>query len=164
MSLTYKTINRATFPVYLLPSDNYHIQDGLVYIDNALIDDRNMPGKTLGLRRLQTPQQGLRKLPRAVNDLTGVLKQHTKHFIDSNGAIFTYEKTVNCSLRYKRIKKVERKNVASLLWVEGIRAPFTIPRPPSDGRGWAGVLYLKGNPWKLYEYSTEHKKDTRRKV
>ena len=63
-----------------------------------------------------------------------------------------------------KIKKVERKSYATLIWVKGHNAPFTVPRPPEDGNTWAGVLHLYGIPWMLYEYSDEKLKDTRRKV
>ena len=164
MIITYKDIPKVRFPVYALPSSNWMTVDGLVYVDNGLIDDRNMPGDSLGLRRLQTPQPGLRVLNRSVPNLVGILKRYPSCFIDSNGKLFMYVKTLSCKLKFLRIKKVERKEVASLLWVKGIKSPFTIPRPPEDGRLWAGILYMKGLPWLLYEYSTEPKKDGVRKV
>jgi hypothetical protein len=164
MIFTYKTADQITFPVFLLPSDNWHAQDGLVYVDNGLVDDLNMPGSTLGIRRLQTPQDGLLPLKRSVFNLIGILKQTGHHFIDSAGVMFTYEKTKHCSLKYYRIKKVERKTVASLLWVEGIKSPFTIPRPPDEGCIWAGILHLHDLPWMLYEYSKGKLPNTHRKV
>jgi len=164
MIVTYRTVNRLSFPVFLLPSDNWDIQDGLVYIENGLLDDRNMPGDTLGIRRLQTPQKGLWKLSKAVDTLAGIIKQRTHYFIDSKGILFTYEKTKYCRLKYYRVRKVERKIVASLLWVEGIKSPFTIPRPPKESSIWAGILHLDDVPWMLYEYSMEKHPNTRRKV
>ena len=53
--LNYKTISRVEFPVFVLPSDNWEKLDGLFFVDGELIDDKNMPGQTLGIRRLQTP-------------------------------------------------------------------------------------------------------------
>ena len=123
-----------------------------------------MKGKTLGRRRLQTPFKELFPLKAAVTDKTGLLK-HTKNiFIDNNGVPFLYEKTRSASLKYHKIRKVERKNSASVVWLKGINFPFKIPRPPSVDTTWAGVLYLSGIPWILYEYSEFQKSDTRRKV
>ena len=123
-----------------------------------------MPGDTLGVRRVQTPFTELLPLRRSQISHVGLLKQTKKNFIDSKGVPFTYEKTKFCNLKYYKIRKVELKEVASLLWVHSIRPPFTIPRPPEDGREWAGILHMGNTPWLLYEYSKVKLKDTKRKV
>jgi hypothetical protein len=69
-----------------------------------------------------------------------------------------------CTVKYFKIKRIERKEVATVLWVQGIPSPFTVPRPPEDGMIWAGILHYHGLPWLLYEYSETKKPDTRRKV
>ena len=123
-----------------------------------------MRGDSLGIRRLQTPHKNLLPLKRSLLNLTGVIKQNTSTFIDSNGFPFVYEKTIWCKLKYYKIRKVDLKEVASLLWVHGIKTPFTIPRPPKEDRSWAGILHMGNTPWLLYEYSKTKLKDTRRKV
>ena len=123
-----------------------------------------MPGGTLGIRRVQTPFTELLPLRRSLISHVGLLKQTKKNFIDSKGVPFTYEKTKFCKLKYYKIRKVELKEVASLLWVHSIRPPFTIPRPPEPEMLWAGVLFLREYPWIIYEYSETKKKDTRRKI
>ena len=77
---------------------------------------------------------------------------------------FIYEKTQFCKLKYYKIRRVEHREVASLLWVHKVTIPFTIPRPPYEGRSWAGILHQGDAPWMLYEYAEEKLKDTRRKV
>jgi hypothetical protein len=67
-------------------------------------------------------------------------------------------------LEYRKIRKFEKKTVASVLWLEDWRAGFTIPRPPAPEMLWAGVLLIKEYPWIIYEYSETKKKRTRRKV
>jgi hypothetical protein len=67
-------------------------------------------------------------------------------------------------LKYRKIRKIERKTVASVLWLEDWKAGFTIPRPPAPEMLWAGVLLIRGYPWVIYEYSETKKKDTNRKV
>ena len=164
MVITYKNLGYVAFPAFPLPSSDWEEQDGLLYLDNKLLDDKNMKGKTLGRRRLQTPFKELFPLKAAITDKIGLLK-HTKNiFIDNNGVPFLYEKTRSASLKYHKIRKVERKNSASVVWLKGINFPFKIPRPPSVDTTWAGVLYLSGIPWILYEYSEFQKSDTRRKV
>ena len=55
MVITYKDNDKITYPVYVLPSSNWTIADGLVTIDGLIVDDRNMEGESLGRRRLMTP-------------------------------------------------------------------------------------------------------------
>ena len=92
------------------------------------------------------------------------VEAYTQPVIDNEGIPFLYEKTHSSSLKYYKIRKVERKNSASVVWLKGINFPFKIPRPPNADTSWAGVLHLSGIPWILYEYSEFQKSDTRRKV
>ena len=150
--------------MYKIPHDNWSYSDGLLFLDDQLLDDKNMTGGTIGIRRVQTPFRDLFPLKKSLINHIGILKQTGNTFIDSQGDPFIYEKTLLCKLKYFKIRKVDRKGVASLLWVKGINFPFTIPRPPEDGRTWAGILHLHSIPWLLYEYSEVKLKDTRRKV
>ena len=164
MVITYRSSNKIKFPVYPLGSSNWDTSDGLVFIDNLIIDDRNMPGDTLGKRRLQTPHNGLYQLKRSIPSFVGVLKQDTNSFIDNEGALFIYEKTKFAALKYEKIEKIIKKNVVSLLFIQNCRTPFTIPRPPAEEIKYVGVLYLHEIPWMLYDYSETKLKDTKRKI
>ena len=164
MIITYRDVQHVTFPVYQIPSNNWTYSDGLLFVDDLLVDDTNQPGETLGLRRLQTPFRDIMRLNRALINHVGVIKQTNKTFIDSRGMPFIYEKTQFCKLKYYKIRRVEHREVASLLWVHKVTIPFTIPRPPYEGRSWAGILHQGDAPWMLYEYAEEKLKDTRRKV
>lgn len=164
MVITFRSIKKIEFPVYRLPSSNWEITDGLLFVDDKLADDKNMPGRTLGLRRLQTPFDKLLVLRHKLDTLAGIIKQPSPYFIDTLGRPFIYEKTQLCSLKYYKISKIEKKEVNAVLWVNGINFPFTIPRPPESGMLWAGILHFHGLPWILYEYSETKLKDTRRKV
>ena len=162
--ITFRSINTITFPVYIIGSDNWEEQDGLLFLDNKLLDDKNMPGKTLGIRRLQSPFKDLYPLKSSLGNLLGILKQTKNTFIDNEGIPFIYEKTESCSLRYYKIRKVERKESSSVLWLKDISFPFKIPRPPSGELTWAGVLHKNNIPWMIYEHSEHKKADTRRKA
>jgi hypothetical protein len=164
MVITYKKINNITFPVYILDSSNWHEEDGLLFVENRLLDDKNMSGDTLGRRRLQTPFRDLYPLKFSLGGLLGIIKQKKKTFVDSKGEPFIYEKTENFSLKYYKIRKIEQKERASVLWVKGLNLPFKIPRPPMNDLQWAGILHRRGIPWMLYEYSEMKLKDTIRKV
>ena len=47
------------FPIWVINSDNIWEQDGIVFIDEKVLDDRNQKGDTIGKRRLQTPLKNL---------------------------------------------------------------------------------------------------------
>lgn len=164
MVITFRTIKRVTFPVYKLDSSNWEFIDGLLFLNGRIVDDRNMPGNTLGKRRLQTPHKNLYRLHSKIDNLTGIVKQKTLCFVDSNGIPFTYEKTLSCKLKYYRIKEIDRKGTASLLRVYGSKKAFKIPRPPSEEMTWAGILNYHEMPWMLYEYASEKLEDTWRKI
>ena len=163
MIITYKDVPRVTFPVFKIPSNNWHREDGLLFVDDKIVDDCNMCGTSLGIRRMQTSHD-LMPLRRSLDTHVGIIKQKETTYIDNAGNAFIYEKTVWCKLKYYSIRKVEQKEVACVLYLNGVKAPFTIPRPPHSDMLWAGLLHLYDMPWLLYEYSETKVKDTRRKV
>lgn len=164
MVVNFKLIHKVRFPVYVLDSGNWDKSDGILFIDGQVVDDRNMPGDTLGIRRVQTPYKNMYRLRHQIDDFRGLLKSSSKHFIDSNGTPFIYDKQQFCKLKYYRIKNVVRRDEWSLLYLYGVKNPFVIPRPPAEGMLYAGVLHFHGLPWVLYEYAEESKKETRKKV
>ena len=111
-----------------------------------------------------TPHKKQYHLKEMVTTANGLMKQKTKYFIDNSGRPFIYEKIEFAKLKYLKIKKIDYKTKACLLWVHGCSFPFTIPRPPEPGYTWAGILHIRDNPWLLYEYAKEKLKDTRRKI
>jgi hypothetical protein len=165
MIVNYKTIDSIIeYPVFLLPSGNWDVQDGLLILEDLVVDDKNKEGRTLGARRMQTAHKDVMPLKKMLTSYNGILKQKTRCFIDNVGVPFIYEKTKFVQLKYIKIKKVQQKDIATLIWVKGANAPFTVPRPPEEGYTWAGVLHLHGLPWVLYEYSETKLKDTRKKI
>ena len=50
-------LNEIRWPIYVLHSDEVEIRDGLLFCDTQIVDDKNMKGDSLGLRRLQTPHK-----------------------------------------------------------------------------------------------------------
>jgi len=161
--VNYNNLTKITFPVYKIPNSNWELVDGLLFLDNSVLDDRNQKGKTLGIRRAQTSFE-LFPLKHSVSSLTGILKQNNKTFIDTKGTPFIYQKTRNSALKYYKIRKVEQKRVASVLWLKDIKSPFTVPRPPPLEMTWAGVLHVESWPWILYCYSKTYQKPSRRKI
>jgi hypothetical protein len=164
MVIQYNTISKIRFPVYIMPSGNWDRQDGLLFLEGQIIDDKNMSGDTLGIRRVQTPHKNLYPLKHQIENFRGLLKSKVNTFIDTNGFPFIYEKTEFCKLKYYRIQAVQQKDTASVLTLHGVKNRFVIPRPPATEMRYAGVLHYGKVPWILYEYSEELLKDTRRKV
>ena len=150
--------------MYPLPNSNWFRQDGVLFLDGQVVDERNMPGDTLGIRRLQCGRKDLLPLKRAVTSIPDLLQAKQKCFIDSRGKPFIYEKTLSSKLKCYRIARIDKKDTASVLWLNGVSFPFTIPRPPVDDLGWARVLHRGPSPWLLYDYVSRPTKDTYRRV
>ena len=142
MVITYKDNDKITYPVYVLPSSNWTIADGLVTIDGLIVDDRNMEGESLGRRRLMTPYDNLFSLKKLTNNLVGIIKSGRTNFIDSKGMLFIYEKTRNARLRFRKIERIEKKERACLLYIYRWKIPFIIPRPPPEAARYAGILHI----------------------
>ncbi len=164
MIITYKDFRDLRFPLYPLPNSNWFIQDGVLFLDGQVVDERNMPGKTLGIRRIQCGRKDLLPLRRAITDIYSLIHSKNKTFIDSKGKPFIYEKTLSSKLKCYQIKRIDKKESASTLWLRGVNHPFTIPRPPINNPGWARVLHLGPSPWMLYDYVSQPSKDTYRRV
>ena len=156
--------NNIDFPVFVLHTDNIELIDGILWIDNQVLDDKNMSGKTLGIRRLQSPMKSLYPLKYMLNDEADILHHQGKFYIDSDGFFFTKSKTTTTQLKYHKIMRVEKKTIASRLWIKDCPFPFPLKRPLPENASWAGVLYRDGIPWIIYDLSEEKKKDSWRKI
>lgn len=165
MYKSFKDIKNLQFPVYTLPSTDWYRQDGVLFInDGKVLDDTNMPGKTLGIRRLQCGRKDLQRLKKAYPDFPSMLDSKSKAFIDSAGTPFIYTKTVNSPLIHHKVKRVELKETLSIVWLNLIPSPFIIPRPPYGDAEWARVLYYKGAPWLIYDFKSKKGKDSYKRV
>lgn len=164
MVITYTSSKNINYPVFPLLSSNWDISDGLLTIDGLLVDDKNMDGDTLGKRRLQTPFKSLFPLKKSINSFIGIIKQSKNNYIDNKGIVFTYEKTKYVPLKYIQIQKVEKKKIASLIYLRNYKVSFQVPRPPDPELRYAGVLFMDNDPWMLYDYANRLLKSTRRKI
>tara|TARA_R110001592_G_scaffold301737_1_gene573155 strand:+ start:298 stop:777 length:480 start_codon:yes stop_codon:yes gene_type:complete len=153
-----------TFPVFPVHTDEIILLDGLLWIENQVLDDTNMKGKTLGIRRLQSPMKSIYPIKYMLKDIPTYLNHQGKFYIDNVGRFFTKNKRHNLPLKYHKILRVEKKIIATVLWIKDCPFPFTLERPLSASHTWAGVLYREGIPWILYDVSQNKLKDTWRKV
>lgn len=164
MYKTAKDLRTIEFPVYALPDDCWYRQDGILFLDGQVIDESNMPGKTLGIRRLQCGRSDLFKLKKAYMNLKSMLASGKKHFVDSNGVPFTYIKTQRLALKYHRIGSIEQKETYSVVSLKGVASRFKIIRPPLGEVFWARILYYGPTPWILYDLKFERGRDSFRRV
>src|SRR6476469_3502926 len=118
MEITYKDFHKIRFPIYPLPNSNWFSQDRVLFLDGQVVDEKNMPGDTLGIRRLQCGRRDLLPLRKAILDVPTLLSHKGKTFIDSKGYPFIYTKTLSSKLTCYHIKRVDRKDTASLLWLD----------------------------------------------
>lgn len=161
LSMVYDNIQ---FPIYVLNTDNVELVDGLLVAEDQIIDDKNMPGENLAMRRLQTPMKSIYPLKYMIDNIPDLIRHRGSNYIDSNGKYFFLEKTKTSPIKYHKIGRIDGKGNAALVWCLNIPFPFVCKRPPRLEDTWAGILYRNGLPWELWEFSTERKKDTWRKI
>lgn len=161
-----KSIRNVKFPLYSVPSNNFDVIDGVCFVDGFAIDDLNMKGESIGVRRLQSRRSDLYKLKSPINTLGELIRTKKNHFISSDGKMFTYEKTGFQQLKYHVIKKFDLRDTFTFLHVQGISVPFELSRPPANRQliSWVRILYYKGYPWMVYDYSHKSGKNSRIKV
>ena len=152
------------FPIYVVHTDDVVRQDGILWCEGAVIDDRKTIGSSLGERRLKTPMKNLYNNKYQIDNFGGLIKHRGRFYVDSNGKFFIYEKSKKADLKYHLIGKLEHKDVATLMWIQGIPFPFELLRPPAPHIRFAGILYIDNKPSFIYELSEEKKKDTWRKI
>jgi hypothetical protein len=156
--------DKITFPIFTLHTDEIMFVDGILWIENQVLDDTNVKEKTLGLRRLKSPMNSMYPLKSMITDVRSYLQHQGKFYIDTKGRFFRKNKTVKAELKYHKIIKIEKKDTASVLWVKGCNYPFTLERPLAPSEAWVGLLYRGRLPWLVYDTSEEKKKDTWRKI
>lgn len=152
------------FPIFAIRSESIKTIDGVVFADGKVLDNKNINRDTLGGRRLLNPLKNLYPLRRVYWDIEGLLNSKKYIFIDYEGNIFNYIKNKFHPLKFHKILKVIDKQTCSVLVLEGVQIKFTVKRPPPDGFEWAGIIYNHKDPWLLYCYSENFKKESRRKV
>ena len=156
--------DKIKFPIFVVHSDDIIFVDGILWIGNEVLDDTNMKGDTLGLRRLQSPMKSIYPLKSMIKSIRALLDHQGKFYIDTTGRFFRKIKTTKAELKYHKILRVDKKNIASVMWIKNCPYPFTLDRPINEGETWAGLLYRDGVPWLLYDTANKKKKNSWRKI
>jgi len=161
--LNYKQVLRnIAFPVYILASEEVSYEDGLLFLNGKIIDDKNQAGDTIGKRRLTTPHK-VGSLGKTCFDYIEMLDSKSTKFIDSNGRAFIYEKTKLLPVVSFRITKKLARDTYTVLFLKGVNCPYVLPRYPRTEQ-WGQVLMYDNLPWKLYSLSEEKVETFRRKI
>ena len=157
-----QVLRRAQFPFFILNSDELRFEDGLVFLNDKVVDDRNQTGSTLGQRRLQTPHK-LYPIKKCVMEFVELIDSKKRHFIDNKGYYFTYNKTKIVSIKSYKIVKHISKGTFTTVFCQNINFFFAVPRF-SRSSEWAQVIELDGLPWKLYSLSENYVEKYKRKI
>ena len=70
--------DKLKFPVFPVHTDEILLADGILWIENQVLDDTNMKGKTLGIRRLQSPMKSIYPIKYMVSDIPAYVKHQGK--------------------------------------------------------------------------------------
>lgn len=169
------------FPVYLLGKEEPMQHEGIAFysfvedVDNAapivhykILDDKNLPGKSLALRRLEILKNNgkLYKLKTAIFFISDLLKlsKGSTWFIDSNGSIFEYRKSKKVPLIYKKITKlIPMPSGGIIVEVEGLPYRFKSLLRPVVEQKWAGLLKVN-HGYLLYGLYSKPLKNTYRMI
>tara|TARA_B100000963_G_scaffold334570_1_gene327886 strand:+ start:807 stop:1286 length:480 start_codon:yes stop_codon:yes gene_type:complete len=157
-------LENITWPVYVLHSDEIVVRDGLLYCDTQIVDDKNMKGTTLGQRRLQSPHKNLYRLKVMIEGFQDFVHHKGSNYIDTKGIYFKWVKTKTCNIISHKIDKIEKRDIATLIWCKDIPFPFFVKRPPEARLRYASVLYMGKQPSILYSFSETKQKKTWRKI
>ena len=164
MYKTFHDVKNIKFPVYPLPSRDWFRQDGVLFLGTKVLDDSNMPGETIGVRRLQCGRSDLLKLKKACPDFASMLNSGSNTFVDSAGKPFIYRRTIHSDLKHYLVKELIPKDTFTVVKLRGVTAPFIIPRPPVCEPIYAKVLHFRKDPWIIYGFSEQKGTDSFRRV
>lgn len=162
VKLPYKDIlGKVIFPVYEIPEE-LSFRDGLLKSGEAVIDDKNQKGHSLGNRRLTSPHK-LYKLNRMCEDFVSLMKSKSKQFIDSHGNCFYYLKTSYATIKPIKIKNIEFLDYYCRIWLVNHNSSFVLKSVPL-GKEWAHVIMMYNEPWLIYDFSEELCKSYKRMI
>ena len=133
-----------------------------------IIDDRNLPQATLGLRRLALKSSGVQLYPirNAIYFLTDLIKlgKSVSWFVDSAGRVFQYQKNTRAKLQTRKVKQIlPADGLGCVVELEGLSHRFKSLRRPQEHEIYAQVLKL-GMGFLFYGFCSEHKPDSWRMV
>lgn len=134
------TVDGVTFYHYLYEKDE------VVREVIKIVDDKSIPGDSIGLRRLRLKAEGgadLYIMGTAIYLLNNLVKHAAsgKWYIDNLGKVFTYKKTTRASLEFRKITRIIKNSSGGcILEVDGIPGRFKTLYEPLESERYAGML------------------------
>lgn len=145
---------------------HYVDHDNIENVNIRIVDDANLSGKTLGLRRLQLQDEKLFPIRTAIYFLADLVKlaKSTTWFIDSSGRVFHYEKNTRAKLQTRAIKQIlPASGLGCVVELVGISSRFKSLQRPGEHQHYARVLKL-GMGFIFYGFCETVKPDSWRMV
>lgn len=157
------------FPIYSLTPNFKRIWEemNVLYIETNsgvyILDNKNLSGDTLGQRRLRIRSDN-KYIPRKVFlTLSQMINSNNSWFIDSTGRYFKWTKSEYVKLKYHRVKEIIRSEKYCIIHLKDIIFPQRVNCRLAYAIEYVGVLHSKDG-YILYEYTSDKKKDTIRKI
>lgn len=148
-------IQELVYPVYRL-SNPPIVEDSLMFYYSEkeegtgklrILDDKNVEGNTLAMRRLNLVASGVAVsyLDTAIFFLGDLIKiaKAGSCFIDSRGKLFIYKKQTRAKLKFHRIEQILKiSSGGAVVVVQGLSQRFKVLYAPESNKRYAGILYL----------------------
>ncbi len=152
--ITYLDFDKLVFPLYPIPpSVDLYMEDGLLKVGDHIVDDTNMPGQTLGLRRLMSPHPKFRLNKPVLNPTDLSERYNTNRYITSTGKYIKYVRKKTVKIKSYLIKTVTKNETYSLIRLYGHEVSFKVPRPPPPGYDFCTCVCTKDGPAGIIEYT-----------
>lgn len=165
------------YPVFYLSTYKPEFAEGVTFflysnedkgVTYKVVDDKSVPGDSLARRRLHMLDNGvpLKKLSKAVFMLSDLVKiaRPINWYIDSNGVVFRYVKSIGYKLISHKIKKIiPIPTGGAIVEVENIPTRFKVVFNPDPEVKYASILQ-KGMSFILYGLTKDLQSNTRRKI
>ena len=104
-------IHKIEFPIYVIGTEEIEERDGVLFADGKVVDDTNMTGSTLGVRRLQTSLPNLYPLKYMLEAMPNLMRHRGYNYIDKKGNLFSYMKENFYPMKYHKITEIGRAHV-----------------------------------------------------
>ncbi len=177
---TLTLLQKISFPVYKLGREKPEIENGRAFYyyrksveegvneySYQVLDDKNVKGDTLALRRLGMKAKDitLRKLSKAIFFIGDMIKiaDGITWFIDSSGFIFQYKKHKLAKLKFYRIKKlIPISSGGCLVEIYNELARYKSLYYPTPDKAYVGILEFDGMRLLYGFYQTEMRSSIRK--
>ena len=171
------TLDKISFPVYLLgrkpdkvgTQQKYtkqYVENDITHLVDLVVDDTSIEAETLGARRAQLKQKGVRLFNIKtsvyfIGDLVKLAKSGV-WFIDTEGQIFEYKKSSIVPLIFRPITSIKKMQTGgAIIEVQGVPSRFKTLYTPQPEQKFAGVLVV-GVSYVLYGfYDQQYDRTTR---